>query len=269
MWSRCIQKYKRVILLLFVAFMLMAILYKYVYKQTRIENLTDRKNIEIVVSRYNESLEWLNDEPFVKYPVICYNKGVNDHYKIQNLKKVVKLSNVGRESHTYLYHIIHNYDHLADITVFLPGSADLPNKVNRSKAIIDKCETHQTTVMIGQKYENVKKEMYDFTLDSYLSTSEQNKKINSEDKLTLAKIRPFGKWFESTFPNVDIVEYIAWNGIFAVSKPHILQHPKSYYEELIGQLSDSSNPEVGHYFERSWSAVFYPLIDAHKEEYRL
>ena len=83
MWSRCIQKYKRVILLLFVAFMLMAILYKYVYKQTRIENLTDRKNIEIVVSRYNESLEWLNDEPFVKYPVICYNKGVNDHYSAQ------------------------------------------------------------------------------------------------------------------------------------------------------------------------------------------
>jgi hypothetical protein len=246
----------------------MAIIYTYVYKQKRIENLTDHKNIEIVVSRYNESLKWLNDEPFVKYPVICYNKGVNDDFEIQNIKKVVKLTNVGRESHTYLYHIIHNYNNLADITIFLPGSADLPHKITRSKSTIDKCEMYQTTVMIGKKHESVKNDLYDFTIDSWGSTSKENKTINPEDTLELANIRPFGKWFESTFPNIEI-EYIPYNGIFAVSKHHILQHPKSYYEELIHQLSNSSNPEVGHYFERSWAAVFYPLIDAHKEEHPL
>ena len=33
----------------------------------------------IVVSRYNEKLDWLKDEPFNKYSVIIYNKG-NDEF---------------------------------------------------------------------------------------------------------------------------------------------------------------------------------------------
>ena len=78
------------------------------------------KNIEIVISRYNENLEWLNYEPFNKYKNIIYNKGPNDDFCKTNNIKVFNLENIGRCDHTYLFHIIENYDNLADITVFLP-----------------------------------------------------------------------------------------------------------------------------------------------------
>tara|TARA_A100001015_G_C14323310_1_gene456449 strand:+ start:101 stop:412 length:312 start_codon:yes stop_codon:yes gene_type:complete len=72
-----------------------------------------KKDFQIVVSRYNEDISWTE-----KYSphVIIYNKGVDS---IQN---AISLPNVGRESHTYLYHIISNYHNLAERTIFVQGS---------------------------------------------------------------------------------------------------------------------------------------------------
>jgi hypothetical protein len=79
--------------------------------------------IQIVIARYSENLEWMKESPFEGHEYIVYNKGPNeDFYRSEDLKDVIELDNVGREGHTYLYHIIHNYDNLADVTVFLPGS---------------------------------------------------------------------------------------------------------------------------------------------------
>jgi hypothetical protein len=52
---------------------------------------------------------------------------------------------------------------------------------------------------------------------------------------------------------------VSFNGMFAVSREHIKQHPVSHYEALLRALSHSSNPEDGHFLERSWVAVFHPL----------
>ena len=46
-----------------------------------------------------------------------------------------------------------------------------------------------------------------------------------------------------------------------VSRNDIRQHPKKYYQNFLDELSKSPNPEVGHYVERSWCAIFYPLND--------
>jgi hypothetical protein len=48
-------------------------------------------------------------------------------------------------------------------------------------------------------------------------------------------------------------------GVFAVSKKHILNHPQTYYQKLLAEFPKHSNPEVGHYFERAWLAVFHPV----------
>ncbi len=127
--------------------------------------------------------------------------------------------------------------------------------------LIKECEKSNTSVIIASKQKNVKNENYDFYLGEYLSTTDENKKINDDPSLELSKIRPYGKWFDTYFPNVDI-QYITYSGIIAISKKHIQQHPINYYKMLIDQLSNSSNPEVGHYFERSWVAVFHPMTDA-------
>lgn len=226
-----------------------------------IQNEHNYKNIQIVVSRYNEDLNWLKDEPFNKYNIVIYNKGINDDFYKNNISKIVKLDNVGRCDHTYLYHIIENYDNLADITIFLPGSSDISYKIDRAKQQVYEVENNKNTVFIGYYTNDVKNDMYDFSLDEWKASDERNLSINNENKLLLANPRPFGEWYNKHFNNIKI-NYIAIYSILGISKKHIQQHPKTYYENLIQELNTSSNPEAGHYFERSWNAVFYPLDDA-------
>ena len=73
--------------------------------------MTNNK-IEIVVARFNEDIEWTKDyNEYVK----IYNKGIFN-------KKYENLPNIGRESHTYLHHIIGNYKNLSDFTLFVQGN---------------------------------------------------------------------------------------------------------------------------------------------------
>ena len=74
---------------------------------------------EIVVARYNENLDWLKKIKKSKdLKITVYNKGPDDIDV-----PFIRLPNIGRESHTYLYHIINNYDNLADQTIFCQGDS--------------------------------------------------------------------------------------------------------------------------------------------------
>ena len=224
------------LLILLIFLFILCLLFNY-DKFDKFDNL-EKKNIELVISRYNEDLEWLNTEPFNKYPNIIYDKGVNDNFITNNkTKNVVKLKNVGRCDETYLNHIIRNYDNLADITIFLPGSVNITTKKIKVKLLINEIEKHQDTVFIATKYNNVKNNLYNFSLSKYKATDKNNSKINPESKLELAMIRPFGKWYEHHFKH-DI-QYVSYQGILGISKQDILNHPKSYYENLIVELQNS------------------------------
>jgi len=201
----------------------------------------------------------VKNEPFNEIPIIIYNKGINDNYEnTSNIIKTVKLPNIGRESHTYLYHIIENYDNLANVTVFLQGSINLPNKYGRSQNLVRKVKETNNTIFPCNLQDNIIDEYYNFQLDSYGISEPDNLEINKDITVELSKIRPYGKWFNNTFKDGEKNECVSWRAMFAISKKHILQKPKSYYENLIVELSNHQNPEVGHYFERSWYAIFYP-----------
>ena len=88
----------------------------------------DKSNIEIVISRYNEDIQWT--EKYKQF-VTIYNKG-NDP-----IDDAISLINVGREAHTYLHHIVHNYDNLADYTCFLQGDPIPHIHHSRSTDILD------------------------------------------------------------------------------------------------------------------------------------
>jgi hypothetical protein len=210
-------------------------------------------NIEIVVSRYNEDLEWLKSKKF-RYPTTIYNKGTNDNFYKPKGCKIVKLPNVGRESHTYLYHVVNQYDTLPNLTIFLPGSADDKRKINFVNKVIKSIESDKQTTFPAEEHGDIKNKFYNFQLDNWESTHVSNKKANTEKILFPSKIRPFGKWYEAHFDKN--VKYSGYAGIFAVSDTHIKQYGKEYYENLIKELEVSSNPEIGHYFERAWVAVF-------------
>ena len=82
----------------------------------------------IIISRFNEDLSWTTEFPFDQYKYIVYNKGNNDNFEKKNVSEVINLLNVGRCDHTYLYHIVKNYDNLSSILIFLPGSLNMKKK---------------------------------------------------------------------------------------------------------------------------------------------
>ena len=217
------------------------------------------EDIHVVISRYNENLDWLNGDLFNKYKRIVYLKGQTDDVDCTH-KTCIHLNNVGREAHTYLHHIIENYNNLPDVTVFLPGSAldTIPHKKNVktlnlfNTVSISKEKVKQQCDSGHNYFERIK----DFTLDEYQSTNVNNRIMNPERKLQLSPIRPFGKWFKTNFNQRDTIPHLWFNGIFAVTKDQILQNPKELYMKLEEQLNSHSNPEVGHYMERSWAALF-------------
>lgn len=226
--------------------------------------MINNENIEIIISRYNENLNWLNEYPFNQFSYIVYNKGNNDNYCKNNVKEIIYLQNVGRESHTYLYHILSNYDNLKDITIFFPGSLDLHYKKELAYYLLNLIinDNFNYAYFIGEYNNNILDKFYDFKLDNWSSTNNNNLTLNietNENNFQLCKFRPYNKWYNFYLNNIKVDCCTYW-GIFSIDKRDIIQHSKIRYEMLLDILSVGSNPESGHYVERSWGAIFHPMI---------
>ena len=204
---------------------------------------------QIVVARYNEDINWLND--YKDYCVI-YNKG-----KFINCKNEITLPNRGRESHTYLWHIINNYDKLAEITIFTQARiADHRgfNHDNVNHLINLKNEAQCNGKSTPEEYFHHHDNHYNCSQPDWnLCNGEfylKDNYINNQHIL-------FIDWFKNhILPEYPNPIKIYWNGIFAVKKEIILKKPKSYYQNLINQLFYHINPVEGHFFERSWYYIF-------------
>jgi hypothetical protein len=216
--------------------------------------------VKIIVSRYNENLNWLEEEPFRDFNFIIYNKGENDDFNKTNVVDIIRLPNIGKCDHTYLYHIINNFDNLDDILIFLPGSLNISSKKSKAIEMLEriKINNFQNAVFIGDYSRSILKEFYDFTLSSWCSSSSDNYEKNNSCSVFPANIQPFGRWYLHNFGNIP-VNYYTFQGIFSVHKNDILQHSKYRYEKLLQQLEIDAHPEAGHYVERSWGAIFYPM----------
>jgi hypothetical protein len=173
-----------------------------------------------------------------------YNKG-GDRVETMDKHSCLDLDNIGRESHTYLTYIIDNYDTLPDVVFFTQGSPDHTgeNSLEYFTNIKGDC---------SENYHVTKGPYYDFNENGHL------------DWNTLKPYElNFFDWFSKYISDdVDPRGDITWwmGATFSVKREKILTRPKEYYEELLEQFpKDHSNPEVGHFFERSW----YYMFNAH------
>ena len=80
--------------------------------------------MKLVVSLWRENPDWILNVPD-HWDITIYVKDWrwNLEYigRLRTLGEVIILPNVGRESHTWLYHMINNYDSLDDLTLFVQG----------------------------------------------------------------------------------------------------------------------------------------------------
>jgi hypothetical protein len=209
--------------------------------------------IHMVLARYNEDISFLKTYYFSSTTI--YNKGPS---RIDNAKS---LPNVGKCDHTYLNHIINNYDRLDDVTVFLPACFynSLHKKVLTYR-LLQKVYMTGKTCFVGKKVVD-KKELSDlhlFQIDSWESKLPENKGGTSP-KCEPSEIRPYGKWLEKIFKVNDAINLnqtcVTYFGILAVRKEDIRRRPISFYKKLLSFVK-TPNPEAGHYIERSWDLIF-------------
>lgn len=72
--------------------------------------------LDLVVARYGENCRWLRRVP-AAFRVWVYDKSP----AAEQWPGAIPLPNRGLEAHTYLHHLVENYDRLASVTVFLQG----------------------------------------------------------------------------------------------------------------------------------------------------
>jgi len=197
---------------------------------------------EIVIAKYNESLAWL--DKFVDsmpssamFKAIVYDKSGNPAPESHSsLVEYQALPNVGRETHTYIAHIVENYYKLSDVTVFLQA-----NPFDHSKTILKDLER----IVSGQQ------------VSSFQYISDWRIEIKDFYPKHHPKIqRALGDLYDDLFrtPRPASFHFNA-GALFAVTRETIQERPKWFYEYCLTKLN-SLSPVEGYCFERLWELIF-------------
>lgn len=214
----------------------------------------EEDKVDIIISRYNEDLCWTLEHPYNKYKYIVYNKGINEDFEKENVIEIINLPNLGREGHTYFYHILNH--ELADVNIFVPGSVNMVRKRKVLDLLISLLIINNKASFVTCQTTNLREHLKNFQLDHYGCTFDINAKINPSKLLYKSAYRPFSEWYDHKFGRFKCVNGPLAFGLFSIHKLDILQHPKEYYQQFLEELEEHSNPEVGHYVERAWGAIF-------------
>ena len=211
-----------------------------------------------VISRYKEDVKWVRVVLAILPPdlskLYLYNKG------LPNELDSIPLPNIGRESHTYLHHIIQQYDAMLatpdEITYFLQGSIreHIPSKYKGNieqymmELTKDTC-AHGTPTSFAKDHQfGIHSAVHSFRIKEWSGRKQTPPPDNA----------CFGDWFRQYIDPVFPPKVLWWvAAIFAAKHSAITRRPKSYYEKIINQLK-TCDEEAGHYLERSWYYMFTP-----------
>lgn len=212
-------------------------------------NFDNENNLEIVVARYNEDISNLS-KLFRYTKVTIYNKGPDNLGDLPNNFQVINLPNIGREGHTYLHHVIMNYDNLAKRTIFLQGdfSYRAPNWEKFIEGSPSKCPNIVVELENGQDCitETLGGRSEDLLDVDWKNTKWHDTRLSDETFLEFTQ--------NNINPSFDFNTLINWlpDAQFAVDREHILCHGIEFHKKLYDYFNHKS-PIEGHYMERLWN----------------
>lgn len=221
------------------------------------------ENIElhVVIARYNENIAWVFDAlqniKNVKYFV--YNKGHDEFDLIKSIKdganvQVIKLPNLGRESDTYMHHIIANYEEYKSnpnaYVFFTQGDIAIHTCSRKPlREYVEDLIKDAVNLQISKSNANPAR-----LNPSYLAP--YNFKMKKYGPVPVKAYKDvYGKWFEEfVAPEFPKPAASTWwiAAIFCVQSALIVKKPLTYFQALHSTVNDDPNPETGHYFERAW-----------------
>jgi hypothetical protein len=216
--------------------------------------------VDVVITRYNEFINWIDYLPDNVRNIYVYNKGFNDqlfknHESRYSEKIIIKnVENLGKNEHTILYHIINNKDSLADTNVFLPGSIMMnPLKGKFLGNIIKNIPfvNGKYSGFYSPRFKKVKKN-YNFSIkENQVEPVKRN--FNGLESIK-SGFTDF-KTFKETLIDDKPLKYMCYRSQFIVSKENILQVDLSIFEKLLSLLQ-SENCDDCYYIERIWAHLF-------------
>ena len=208
--------------------------------------------ISVIISHYMEDLKWIEDYFPDDFNIYIYTKS-NEKPNVKRNYIHEYLPNVGRCDHTYLYHIIKHYQNLSDINIFITGSAySISHKNKCLKSIMNnlKKDIHPTWDVKGPYIKGMR--TFKMKNEEWCATDKRNK---SNCLVKESKFKNLGEFMDNVIQLGDIHKLIWW-GVFLVNKDKILQHKKSFYENIIPHLEYGDSIETSHYMERLWGLIF-------------
>jgi len=219
------------------------------------EILDNTTQIECVVTRYTEHLNWLNYLPPAVTTIRVYNKNKNNSnfftkgfectysHKIQHQT----VENVGRHNETIARYISENYNNLPDVMMFIPGTIMMtPQKglylsqMSRNLSQLGRFKGFYSPnfIKVGKKYNYIAKE------------------FENGPKLAECAYKSFNEWKESIIPGSNI-KFVCYRGMMVVAKENILKHPREVYIKILADLQWADNITFnGFYAERFWAFLF-------------
>jgi len=191
----------------------------------------------LVVARYNENLDWINNLN-KDINIFIYNKGE----KINSIENT-SLPNIGREAHTYLTHIVNNYDNLDDILIFSQGNPDHIKNLDDFN-LDDNFKGYKTFVEYYAKMIEGEPISQKHSPNSYWMAF----KFKSE--ITPSVIYNFV--YNKQIP----LCWVAVCAIFAVDKNTILKHTKEKYQYLLNLFTRNDSDWMAYVIEYTWTLLF-------------
>lgn len=208
---------------------------------------------QLVLARYQEDLDWLQGQNWPR--TVIYAKGRSQSPLDVDFDFVeIRLPNIGREVHTYLHHIVHNYDSLADITIFSQAGIEAHVHDARITSLVRAAVDARSRGMTGIGVEIGFRHWDGIPhRDKWARELESGAMLRSE--FTPGE---FYRWIFNEEPPPCIP--FCPGAILGVHRHAVLARPRSFYQRLLEYFERLAhhNPEEGHYMERFWVAVFEP-----------
>ena len=217
----------------------------------------------LIIARFNEDLDWL--KKYDDFKITVYNKG--ESLSDDKFFNVINLENKGRESHTWLFHIVKNYYHLDEINIFLQGEIDDLNCMayKNPKNYLKKINKYGFSV---SRYGLLGPFHWDWNVNINKDIRYKNQWENNEISRSNIGFRNFAK---ELFPDIPLFVATSYGGCFAVKREAIHLNKLTFYKKLLNVLSKHKNPIEGHYMERLWCYMFTrnrPLFDSYLDVFK-
>eukprot|EP01038_Epipyxis_sp_PR26KG_P011811 gene11811-15807_t len=212
---------------------------------------------QIVIAHYEENLDWIPSSwskiayIYNKSTASCVNtntamsdmkiKEDDNSSKQKNLNFFTEqLPNVGRESHTYLYHIISKYDQLADVTYFTQG-----HPFDHAPDFLELVEANVGVVE-------------PFLFLGCQQTTIQNQNVSKYERSYPGIQAGFNRTISTLFGTSVTLPKITFSpgAIFCVQREKIYERSIEFYKTALNLLDHGSDPIEGYAFERLWREIF-------------